>query len=405
MQVRDKTKPILFNVKKYDDCTPCHSSPHGEQLSKQLCRSCHTPEGWQLVNNFDHAKTMFALIGRHTAVACSKCHPNMENHTGTEKKEFRTKPFNDCTPCHASPHATTFSTKACSSCHTPLQWTKVTEKGFDHSLTSFPLRGKHATVECKKCHETKGKQTFAQSFKLKKKACVDCHEDKHNGEFIQRYANDCSRCHNEETYSPSTFSLEQHQHSRFALTGGHAAIPCLGCHRKQGKLVFHFEQPTCESCHKDRHNGSFAALMKNRSCDFCHITEDWNHVIFDHSQTKFPLAGKHASVPCRTCHVKKNDSENPQYQGTSSKCSDCHADPHQQQFSESKGETCSICHTPVSWNNLIFDHNIQSSFQLTGAHTKIACTSCHPQEQQDGKFFIRYKPKASKCEACHQGKI
>jgi hypothetical protein len=405
MQEQDKTKPILFTVKSFDDCKSCHSSPHGDRLSKHLCRSCHIPEGWKVVRNFNHSNTAFTLIGKHTSVVCSKCHLEMANHSETTKNEFKTKQFADCTPCHASPHAPSFSKKACSSCHTPLQWATVSEKGFDHSLTSFPLRGKHVVVECRKCHETKGKQSFARSFKLVKNKCSDCHEDRHKGEFQRTYANDCSRCHNEESYSPSTFTLEQHQHSRFPLTGGHTAIPCRSCHLKQGELTFQFNRITCEDCHHDKHEGQFIVLMKNKSCDACHSTDGWSHIAFDHGQTKFPLIGKHSSVACEKCHIKKSDSASPQYQGTSSKCSDCHTDSHRQQFSEAKGETCSGCHTPAGWNNFLFNHNAQSTFLLTGAHTKVLCSACHPQEQVDGKFFVRYKPISSKCESCHQGKL
>jgi hypothetical protein len=404
MQALDKTKPIFFTTKKFEDCIPCHTSPHGERFTMQFCNSCHTAEGWSIVRNFDHSKTVFPLIGKHATVACAECHINLGHRTGTAKNEFRTKEFQDCSPCHVSPHAPSFSKQSCLSCHTPARWAAMSQKPFDHSLTSFPLRGKHAQLECRQCHETTGKHSFAQSFKLLKTTCAECHKDPHKGVFQRAYANDCSLCHNEETFIPSTFTLEHHQRSRFPLTGAHTAIPCRECHMSQKKLIFSFNRMACESCHSDRHEGRFASIMKGQSCDVCHVTNEWKKILFDHTQTRFSLIGKHAIVACEDCH-KKFGSTIVMYKGTSTKCGDCHADPHQGQFSEEKGEICSRCHMPVGWKNLLFDHNAQSSFALTGAHANVACVSCHPQGQQEGKIFTRYKPLATKCESCHQGKL
>ena len=404
MQASDRTKHLLFILKKFDDCGTCHASPHSQRLSGQPCSPCHIVEGWSKVANFDHSRTAFPLIGKHSSVACLKCHPDLVRRIGTAKLEFKTRQFHDCSPCHTTPHSSSFSQKVCSSCHTPVQWTAISEKTFDHSITSFPLRGKHILAECRKCHGTKGKQSFTQSFKMLKKACPECHEDPHKGVFKLAYADDCSKCHNEQAYVPSTYTAEQHQQSHFPLAGSHSAIPCRGCHWKQGYLVFFFERATCESCHKDKHEGRFDSLMKGQSCDVCHTSDIWNKIIFDHGKTDFPLTGRHASATCDQCHMKKNGSTSAIYKGTNTACNDCHEDPHRGQFSDNKG-TCSGCHTSTGWKNLIFDHNVRSSFPLTGAHMKAQCASCHPLEQQEGKYYVRYKPLASKCESCHQGKI
>jgi hypothetical protein len=37
---------------------------------------------------------------------------------------------------------------------------------------------------------------------------------------------------------------------------------------------------------------------------------------------------------------------------------------------------CTICHTTASWAGATFNHN-NTPFPLTGAHTTVACTSCH----------------------------
>jgi hypothetical protein len=398
LKTMDVSQPVLFSVKEYDDCSPCHQSPHGQKFSTQSCKSCHSPAGWQVVTGFDHSRTAFVLTGKHRTVSCEKCHSGLTVRKEGVKKDFTTKPFKDCTPCHTSPHAASFSEKTCLSCHTPQQWSSISEKNFDHNLTTFPLHGKHASVRCSKCHSTEERQTFKNAFKLVKKTCIDCHEDKHTGQFAQKYGNDCSKCHNEESYSPSTFTFNQHGKGRFALTGSHLTIPCRQCHLKQKELVFHFKSVLCESCHKDRHEGRFAELMKDKSCDVCHGSSYWKTVHFDHSGTSFPLIGQHASVACSRCHEKG-------YKGIGKECADCHSDPHAGQFSD-KGKTdCARCHTPIGRRALVFRHDIQSTFALTGVHAKLECGACHKPQMRNGKLIVLYKPLSSRCESCHQGKI
>jgi hypothetical protein len=398
LKTNNTSHPVLFTVKAYGDCNACHISPHGNKFVNQSCTSCHSPAGWRVVTGFDHSHTAFALMGKHKAVACEKCHSGITGKTGRAKTDFTTKPFDDCTPCHISPHAASFSEKTCVSCHTPQQWLSVSEKNFDHSLTSFPLRGKHVLVKCNKCHSTKGTETFKSAFKLVQRACIDCHVDKHKGQFVQLYSNDCSKCHTEDGYSPSTFTFDQHGNGRFALTGSHLTIPCRECHTMQNELVFHFKSVICESCHKDHHEGRFTVLMKEKSCDICHASTSWKVIQFDHSGTSFPLIGQHASVACFRCHEKG-------YKGIGKECSDCHTDPHAGQFGD-KGKTdCARCHTPMERRALVFRHDIQITFALTGTHAKVECGACHKPQMRNGKLIVFYKPLSSKCESCHQGKI
>lgn len=398
LKLKDASKPLLFAVASYEDCKACHTSPHGQKFSDQKCKTCHAPEGWHSVTGFNHSTTAFPLLGKHEAVACDKCHFRLASELKGAKKDFTTKAFKDCTPCHASPHAPSFSVKTCTSCHSPLQWASVSDKKFDHTLTSFPLRGKHSSLKCSACHTTEGNRTFKNAFKLDKKACADCHEDKHKGQFAQRYANDCSLCHTEVAYSPSTFTFDQHRKSKFILADAHLTVPCKDCHFKGNDWKFYFTSSACETCHKDRHEGRFAEFMKQKSCDACHGVASWKTIQFDHAKTAFPLIGQHTTVACARCHTST-------YKGTGRECSDCHTDPHAGQFMD-KGKTdCALCHTPIGRRALIFRHNIQSSFALTGAHAKAECGACHKPEMRNGKLVVRYKPLSSKCESCHQGKI
>jgi hypothetical protein len=260
-------------------------------------------------------------------------------------------------------------------------------------------------LKCAKCHIPGEQKSFVESFKLVKQKCADCHEDKHKGQFVQTYANDCSRCHTEDAYSPCTYSIEQHRHTQFELTNAHLSVPCKDCHEKKEDWIFQFKRISCELCHHDQHNGQFAGFMKTGSCENCHSTISWKSSVFDHSQTSFPLIGQHASAACSKCHIKEANTSNVRYKGTTRECSDCHTDPHAGQFI-AKGKTdCSMCHTPIGRRALIFRHNLQSTFALTGSHQQVECGGCHKPELRNGKVVIRYKPIALTCESCHQGKL
>ncbi len=113
---------------------------------------------------------------------------------------------------------------------------------------------------------------------------------------------------------------------------------------------------------------------------------------FDHGCTEFPLTGKHAGLACAKCHAP------PEYKLAAKSCVDCHAEPkvHFGKF----GTNCRQCHSTETWKapqldqkKLVgFDHS-KTKFPLTGAHTKVACVSCHKTSQFAGT--------ATSCVSCH----
>jgi hypothetical protein len=386
-------------------CVSCHEDRHKGVLGTD-CKSCHTTTAWKPASNFDHSKTKFALVGKHHDVECNKCHAEPAVNNQSQASILAAKNFADCTPCHKSPHSAKFSTQTCTSCHVPTGWREVREQQFNHDLTNFRLRGKHALVKCDQCHKPDTKVPGGRVLKLAHDRCTECHSDHHQGEFLARYANNCALCHTEAGYRPSTFTLIRHDVLRFPLRGAHMAVPCARCHNPSSseRSVYHFSNIKCESCHKDPHGGQFKNLMGEVGCTRCHSTDEWKTTTFDHSTTSFSLVGKHLTVTCSNCHKPGTKSTIVQYKGASTNCESCHADPHAKQFAASGATSCTTCHTPSGWALLVFDHEKQSSFSLTGAHKKVACRSCHREEQIGSKIILRYKPLSSKCESCHTEK-
>jgi len=407
------------------ECVGCHleDDAHAGRLGTD-CAACHSSENWS-VAAFDHMLTGFPLVAKHGELECSDCH---QPHDWADVSAA-------CIDCHAKDdvHQGRLGTD-CVACHNAFDWTQVLAEDFDHSLTRYPLTGKHASIptceschaggqlagtptqcvachrqddahngnfglDCAACHATSGWQdaTFDHnrtSFKLSgahagvaceschrggvtagtSSACVDCHlsDDAHNG----RYGKDCAACHSPTRWQDANFD---HATTGFKLTGAHGSLACTSCHLNG---VYQGTARDCAGCHlqDDAHAGNFGT-----QCASCHDTSSWAHANFDHSQTGFPLTGRHMNVPCSSCH------KNGVYQGTATACIACHKgdDAH----NGANGTNCGACHTTSGWGSSSFDHS-QTAFPLTGLHKNVTCTSCHTNGVYAGT------PK--NCVSCHQ---
>ncbi len=86
-------------------CQGCHEDPHAGQLSgaKRACDSCHDTGRFAPASGFDHARTRFALEGKHAVTACNACHPAVPVEGGPAIRRYRPLPLT-CEGCHADFH-------------------------------------------------------------------------------------------------------------------------------------------------------------------------------------------------------------------------------------------------------------------------------------------------------------
>ncbi len=418
-----KCHPSLPDAKPYvkyvglpfEKCTACHTDPHKGSFTAP-CQSCHTTANWKQVKGlegFDHSKTNYPLLGKHKTVACNGCHT---------KGDFKAPVAHaKCMDCHQDAHRGQFKSRAdageCAACHTVNGFTPSTFGVKEHAATKYPLEAKHEAVACAKCHLPKGKDTL---FKITATRCLDCHQDIHKGQFSAApHQNHCESCHDVKGFRPSHFALARHKETRFPLTGAHAAIPCMECHKPVAggsaeAVKYRFEDRTCTACHADPHRGEFRARMEARradgtraGCEGCHSTAAWKRLTrFDHSATRFPLLGAHRGVECVDCHRPPNlerSLRNVDYRVAAKECSGCHADPHAAQFAARKEVSdCSSCHDSARWKPSQFDHDRRTPFSLEGAHRRVACADCHKLTRTvNDKPVVLYKPTPRECKACH----
>lgn len=392
------------------DCLSCHQDEHRGQMDNN-CLNCHNMQGWKPAPDFDHDKTIFRLTGLHNKVECKNCHKTITDNKFEDDKsylKFAGLEFDDCTNCHKDPHNNKFG-QNCESCHNSSGWQNYAKNRFDHNRTRYPLKGKHTLVNCEKCHGNSKSKKIARFSE-----CQDCHKDYHSGQFANRpKKGDCEECHSVNGFTPASFTISNHEKTNYPLTGAHLAIPCLACHEqkwinKTKTIQFDFSSTNCESCHNDPHKGQvdkYKNIITNSSnkagCEYCHSTESWQSVQFDHTQTQFLLEGKHNLIRCNICHISE-DKRFIKFSQLPKECSSCHDDIHKGQFKDAQNITdCSKCHRPVDWFAEKFDHEIHSTFKLQGAHSNVACEKCHKTEEVLGTTIVRYKPLNSECKTCH----
>lgn len=399
-------------------CLPCHAEEHRGQFRGRDCLACHGLSGWKPAPGFDHARTSYPLTGRHAVAACAKCHPAQADAAapGSPHRKFEGIAARECTSCHQDVHRGRFG-PTCTSCHNTAGWKRTDRASFDHNKTSYPLRAKHATVVCDKCH------TPGKPMKLPFERCTNCHADTHLGQFARRADQGrCESCHDLAGFTPAKFAVDEHQKTSYVLAGAHLAVPCNGCHRLVGTEAlrrvpglrpagtaraaqFRFASARCLDCHRDLHLGEMDRYVKAGGCESCHGVESWRKVTFDHAKTKFALNGGHAKPACSACH-KQVDPGTPRARirlaGLALTCESCHQDTHQGQFAKGGvAAACDRCHTTENLRAAKFDHNRDSLYALDGAHARVPCAACHRTETKGAAAFVRYKPLPTTCKGCH----
>jgi hypothetical protein len=313
-----------------------------------------------------------------------------------------------CTDCHRDPHADALGPD-CRKCHTTDGWLLIRGDTFDHSLTRYPLVGRHAAVTCAGCHSQERKKPDFTS-------CGACHADAHDGAGLARpRLVKCEDCHTVEGFRPARYPLSKHQETAFPLRGAHLATACDLCHRPLGAASYPKAADlapvhgACTDCHQDPHKNQTVKYAADRGCVSCHTDDSWKTVSFDHGPTGFPLEGRHAGADCLACHARTG-AEIP-FSGAARHCAGCHQDVHRGQFADKvtddkvtddgQAVACDRCHVTVDWLAEKFDHDRDSRFVLKGGHEKVVCTACHRPLEEGNDRLLHFKPLATACKDCH----
>lgn len=277
----------------FDSCDCCHEDPHGGQM-RWRCNTCHTEQGWDddgLAFSHDrHAR--FLLVGRHAELACEACHSSASEgatrYAGLE--------FTRCEDCHDDPHRGQMRW-SCRECHQEAGW-KGDSLTFSHDRhATFRLAGRHADLECDRCHRPLRPQAGATRYTgIDSSRCDSCHQDPHAGQM----RSGCDTCHAETGWRGEHLAFDHSRHSVFAIDALHAGVDCTGCHGDAGERRYRPLDSTCSGCHEtvERHLEGVAGGLQappdphsgRVDCTQCHPPE------------RPPLSATEQGALCRGCH-------------------------------------------------------------------------------------------------------
>lgn len=378
-------KPVFSNTGT--NCADCHADIHRRQMGAD-CAQCHTVKGWNIVlQRVREHDNRFPLVGGHAGLECADCHKS------EAVGQFQGLSI-QCYSCHQSTyqqatepnHVTAGFPVQCEQCHSINTWLGAK---FDHlKYTGFALTGVHTTLDCTACHA-------GGRFKGTPAACVGCHlsdfqKASNPNHVALGIPQTCQECHTTSAWQPANFN---HDAVGFPLTGGHAKLQCDQCHTKGN---FNLSSTACVSCHlKDyqgTNNPSHVSAGFPQQCEMCHSTTNWTSAKFNHAATGWPLTGFHATMQCSQCHTNGN------FGLTSRACVSCHLTDYQNTNNPNHvaggfPQQCDVCHSTAAWSPASFNHN-NTSFPLTGAHTKVVCANCHVNNN--------YTTLPTDCFGCHK---
>ncbi len=406
-RIRPTDVTYISNVKT---CLSCHKKDDVHffkgKYEKVDCNTCHGLKTWKTEIKFDHQKdTGYKLVEKHAEVSCKDCHipKKTPRHAIYKWPDLKKKA---CLTCHENYHKANlspqFSSGNCTQCHTQTAW-KIPQ--FNHKVTRFILKGKHAEAKCVDCHKVAKPTVKNPNWTGLKTACLACHDDFHKFGLHKSKElgnlNQCSICHNDSNWK-TIHNFEHNSDTRYDIDGEHSKLKCAECHLpkvKNAPLLKigiyawpHLTDKTCENCHKSPHIGKFSKEILKKRCTECHVTSGWQVIRkgenFKHDQTRFKLTGKHSKTTCTACHVK-DKKQIFQFKGFEKGfCNECHQNVHINQMSpKMTDQACSQCHSTDNFKlQKAFDHN-QTRYRLTGSHEKLKCEQCHIATQE--KFPVR----------------
>jgi hypothetical protein len=209
--------------------------------------------------------------------------------------------------------------------------------------------------------------------------------------------------------------VADHAKTGFPLVPPHAKVKCSECHTPAGKETrYKIKFALCVDCHKDEHQGQFAAEPWRNRCEQCHTGVTFktsNYTLDKHQKSSFPLTGGHKAMACNDCHKPAIGSEAAIYHFNPLSCTNCHEDIHKGEFAErmagrdaaGKPLGCEACHSTKEWKDLTkFDHD-RTKFSLVGSHRAVACADCHkPPNMELTMLHVQFTSAPIACSECHE---
>jgi len=381
--------PYNFHGGLASDCTQCHSAANADPAlqgkpsthiaSSEVCQSCHSPLGFNVVSFVDHTE----VFGN-----CSSCHDGL---IATGKSTNHIDTAQECSDCHTTASFVklnadgTFDhagiTGGCSACH---NGTVAIGTDSDPSPAGHPS----VSVECNACHTT---ATFTTPF------------PNHNDIKVV-VPGTCGQagCHDgASTMSNGVAITGKNSAPNLHPLTGNITVACDVCHTTKsynlggvfdhGILARH--PIACQSCHDGLSAvGKIAghiATLAGSDCSDCHTTSAFTGGFVDHKSAT--VTG--AVGGCTSCHDNVTAPGIPT------------APPVMVTFhttGPANGKTCDFCHSPGGSFKLatIVHTGFGTVGNITLPPEYVSCSGCHDGTVATGQS-TGHLPTAQDCGMCH----
>ena len=362
-------------------CSSCHFDEHRGQLGAD-CQRCHNETKWTPAPGFDHGRVGFALRGKHTAVACAKCHPSMPTTRAAKRPRrprcssrsaatfMQMKPIEHrtCESCHRDPHQGKLG-PACSNCHTETGWRVLAIKRAGGFVVSRPdpvpaARRPHrrplpelprpvprpagalqgaGLFPLRRLSPGRPRRPARRRSKSRRPIAALPHRRRLlaaalRGRAARRDpipAGRRARCHR----LPRLSSARRRAWPARVPAGVRRLLRVEKRPLEVSLAVLRPpERPdACADCHADPHAGQFAAQMRADDCGSCHVTDSF-HAPEVRPRAPEPVSagGRARHAACGSCHPSERNRRSGQtvvrYKPLPITCAGCHADEHQGQF-------------------------------------------------------------------------
>ncbi len=316
----------IYMAEPKASCVRCHSEHNGANFS--LLHWDPSPA------KFDHAKTGFALDGKHAGLTCNKCH-NAANVGQLDRTALQVKDPNrtylglsrNCVTCHEDKHKGQLGAN-CLQCHNNQDWKEA--RSFDHSKTKFALTGLHRQVTCQKCHAA-SRRRCAEVCRAQVRSLCGVPQRSASRRIQARLRILPQHFHLEaKLVRRPVRPLQDEVPACWASTSMCVATPAIAVEisRPRSRTM---PAPTATSPirmvgNSWRAQTEAAANPATRWTASSRRNIPWPTT----RATAFPLRAKHAEVACAKCHVPAGRAT--VFKIKASGCVDCHQDVHRNQF-------------------------------------------------------------------------
>jgi hypothetical protein len=180
---------------------------------------------------------------------------------------------------------------SCDKCHNEQGFQRAWVNDHHQAESAFPLRGKHAFLQCRQCHNQQLKAQDFAGTDVNEIAgnCLNCHQDPHQGQMQAP----CGTCHSETGWTGNNLLFSHNQQASFKLEGPHSTLACDACHGLEDKRyrpVAH----ECGDCHQEQAlamqgtahtlKGSADFHYGRLSCTNCHNTREARQPLSEFTQ-------------------------------------------------------------------------------------------------------------------------